>query len=466
MSQNTDRRTFLKTSAAAGLGLALGARATAEENPPPGARVGSVPAPYQVPRGFSVPPIETVRMAFVGVGLQGGSHVQNFLRVPGVEIVALCDIDAPRAEEVAGWVEEAGRRRPVLYTRGETDYLRLCERDDLDLVFNATPWRWHVPVCLAAMESGKHTAVEVPAAYTLEGCWQLVETAERTLRHCVMMENVCYGRSELMVLNMVRQGIFGEILHGEAAYLHDLRTIKFSDKNEGLWRLAHSVTRNGNLYPTHGLGPVAQYMNINRGDAFDYLVSMSSPARGLALYAEEHLPPEDPRRHQTYRLGDMNSSLIRTKLGRTILLQHDTTSPRPYSRLNFIQGTRGAFGGFPDRIFLESPACLPGGAHAGGAHGWEDVEPCRALYEHPLWKKLAEDSEGAGHGGMDFVEDWRLIDCLHRGEPLDMDVYDAAAWSAPTELSELSVARRSQAVDFPDFTRGRWPLRTPLPIVG
>jgi hypothetical protein len=406
--------------------------------------------------GFAAPPLERVRIGFVGVGLQGGGHVRNFLRIDGVDIVAVCDIDEPRAEEVASWVADVGKEPPELYTRGETDFRRLCERDDIDLVFNATPWRWHVPVCVEALETDKHTAVEVPAAITLEGCWRLVETAERTARHCVMMENCNYGRSEMMVLNMVRQGLLGELLHGEAAYIHDLRSIKFSDANEGLWRLQHSVERNANLYPTHGLGPVAQCMDINRGDCFDYLVSLSSPAKGLALYAAERFGANDSRATVRYALGDMNSSLIRTRRGRSILLQHDTTTPRPYSRLNLVQGTRGVFAGFPDRIFIEGEA---------EGHEWSDVEPYRERFEHPLWSEQADDAEGAGHGGMDYLEDYRLVRCLLEGTPTDMDVYDAAALSAPVELSELSVARGSEPVEFPDFTRGAYRTRPPLGIV-
>jgi predicted dehydrogenase len=447
----SDRRQFLRYSATVGLGLGLGgaSRAHGEEE----ARSAAAAATER----FAAPPIERVRIGFVGVGLQGGSHVRNFLGIDDVEIVAICDIDAPRASEVAAWVEEAGHRPPELYTRGETDFRRLCQRRDVDLVFNSTPWRWHVPVCVEAMESGKHTAVEVPAAFTLEGCWELVETAERTARHCVMMENCNYGRSELMVLNMVRHGLFGELLHGEGAYIHDLRSIKLSDANEGLWRWQHSTKRNGNLYPTHGLGPIAQCFDVNRGDAFDYLVSMSSNARGLNLYARERLPADDPRRRENFVLGDMNSSLIKTKLGRTIVVQHDTTSPRPYSRINLVQGTRGTFTGYPDRIHVE-------GRSEG--HGWEELDSYKEEFDHPLWKRLEEDAAGAGHGGMDYLEDYRLVRALVEGTPTDMDVYDAAALSAVCELSEISVAERSRPVDFPDFTRGAWPHRTALGIVG
>ncbi|NNL65153.1 MAG: Gfo/Idh/MocA family oxidoreductase, partial [Myxococcales bacterium] len=248
MTDETTRRNFLAGVAGAGVGLVMARRLAAAGRGPRAA------ADYRPAEGFAAPPLEVVRMGFVGVGLQGGSHVQNFLRIPGAEIVAICDIDGPRASEVGHWVVEAGQPAPDLYTRGAEDFKRLCERPDLDLVFNATPWRWHVPVCLEAMNTGKHVAVEVPAAYRLDDCWELVETAERTRRHCVMMENCNYGRSEMMVLNMVRRGLFGELLHGEGAYIHDLRAIKFSNENEGLWRLDHSVKRNGNLYPTHGLG--------------------------------------------------------------------------------------------------------------------------------------------------------------------------------------------------------------------
>jgi predicted dehydrogenase len=456
LDHKTDRREFLRRSAAAGLGLTAGAslagpgESRAAQEAPPASRSAGGYA-----EGFAAPPLDRVRLAFVGVGLQGGSHVKNFLRVPGVEIVAICDIDEPRAREVSQWVVADGRAAPALYTRGDTDFKRLCERDDIDLVFNSTPWRWHVPGCVAAMESGKHAAVEVPASTTIDGCWQLVETAEKTGRHCVMMENCCYGRREMMILRMVREGLLGELLHVEGAYIHDLRAIKFSDKNEGLWRLDHSIGRDGNLYPTHGIGPIAQCLDIGRGDRFETLVSMSSNARGLQLYAEANLEPGDPR-IRTYALGDMNSSLIRTALGRTVLLQHDTTSPRPYSRINLVQGTRGTATGYPDRIHVE-------GRTEG--HGWDDLESYRDEFDHPLWTALERDAEGAGHGGMDYLEDYRLIQSLRRGERTDMDVYDAADWSVIVGLSEVSVAEGSRPVDFPDFTRGAWKTREPLGIV-
>ena len=450
MDARWNRRDFLKLGAAASLGAALGG-----VNLPgcagPDRRLGAAPE-----KPFVVPPMERVRMGFVGVGGMGSAHVRNFLKIEGVEICAVCDIVEEKVKRIQEWVVQAGQPKPAGYSRGEYDFVRLCEEEDLDLVFNATPWRWHVPVCVAAMKNGKHAATEVPAAVTMEECWELVETAETMKKHCIMMENCCYGRSEMMVFHMVRKGLFGELIHGECGYLHDLRDVKFSLQGEGLWRRDHSMLRNGNLYPTHGLGPIAQCMDINRGDRFDYLVSMSSNSRGLQLYAEEKLPPGDPRRKEKYILGDLNLSLIRTVNGLTIYLVHDTNLPRPYSRINLVQGTRGIFRGYSDRIYIE-------GRTKG--HQYEGLDEYTKEYDHPLWKTMEERAKGAGHGGMDYMEDYRLMKCLREGMPLDMSVYDAAAWSVVSELTELSVANKSKPMDFPDFTRGRWRTNPPLGLV-
>jgi len=300
-------------------------------------------------------------------------------------------------------------------------------------------------------------ATEVPAAVTLDECWQLVETAEKTKKHCVMMENCCYDRIELMTLHMVRKGLLGEILHAECGYLHDLREVKFSSTGEGLWRRVHSWKRNGNLYPTHGLGPVSQCLNVNRGDAFDYLVSMSSPSGGMQEYAVEKFGKDSPQAKEKFALGDVNTSLIKTKLGKTIIVIHDTNLPRPYTRINLVQGTKGIAMKWPDRVYVEGKAAKP--------HEWDDFEKYAAEYEHPLWKKLAQKGEGRGHGGMDYIEDYRLIQSLRTGTPMDMDVYDAAAWSAVTALSERSVAQRGKPQSFPDYTRGKWKTNPPLEII-
>ncbi len=260
----------------------------------------------------------TIRIGFVGVGGQGTSHVENLVAVPGAQITAICDIRPAHAERARKIVTDKGFVEPRLYTRGERDFERLCAEEELDIVFNATPWQWHVPIALAAMKHGKHAASEVPFAMTLDDCWALVETAEKEKKHCVMMENCNYDRLEMLSFHLVRKGLLGEVLHGECGYLHDLRAIKFADEGEGLWRREWSKTHNGNLYPTHGLGPVANCMDINRGDRFESLVSLSSASRGLQLYAAEHYPASDPKRSETFRLGDVNSSVIRTANGRTL----------------------------------------------------------------------------------------------------------------------------------------------------
>ncbi len=450
IGQGVDRRSFFKTGMLAGLGALTAAAALDGSMNTATAREAAPEKP------FSVAPLKKVRIGMVGVGLQGTSHVRNFLGIPEAEIVAICDIRPERVAAAQKLVVAKGFAEPRAYTRSSTDFIRLCEEEDCDLIFTATPWEWHVPVCLHAMKNGKHAATEVPAAVTVEECWQLVEAAEKYHKHCVMMENCCYDREELLILNLVRKGMLGELLNAEAGYLHDLRGVKFGNENEAVWRLPHSIRRNGDLYPTHGLGPVAQCMNINRGDRFDYLVSMSSPSRGLNLYAAQLYGAEDPRAKQTYALGDVNTSMIRTELGRTITLIHDTSTPRPYTRINRVQGTHGLAEKWPHRIHIEGKS---------KPHAWEDLESYYPEHAHPLWKELEAKSAGSGHGGMDFIEDYRLIWCLTHGQPMDMDVYDAAAWSSIAELSERSVARRSRPMDVPDFTRGRWKVWPQLGIV-
>jgi hypothetical protein len=447
------RRDFLKLGTA---GVAAGALAS-RDGVVSGRGAGSRPgAAFQTTQPFAAAPIEMVRIGFVGVGLQGGSHVRNFLRVPGCTITAVCDVREERTNWARRTVTAAGQPDPAAYTRGPRDFERMCETEALDLVFTATPWEWHVPVMLAAMKNGKHAATEVPAAMSLDDCWAMVEAAEKHGKHCVMMENCNYDRMEMMVFNIVRQGLFGELLHAEGGYLHDLRSIKFENRNEGLWRRAWSMKIDGNPYPTHGLGPIANCLDINRGDRFDYLVSMSSPSRGLYDWAAEHFPPEAPQRREKYVLGDVNTSLIKTARGRTIMVQHCTNLPRPYSRIHLVQGSRGLFQGYPNRLYIDG---------RGRAHQWQDAQEARAEFDHPLWREIEEQAKGAGHGGMDFIEDYRLIKCLREGTPTDMNVYDAAALSSVVELSVQSNARKARAVDVPDFTRGRWRTTPPLGIV-
>lgn len=418
---------------------------------------GTAAAHAQPVGGFlAAPPIPLVRIGMVGIGLQGGAHLENFLKIDGCRVTAVCDVREARTTWASQAITAAGHPAPAVYTRGPRDFERLCETEALDLVFTATPWEWHVPVMLAAMKAGKHAATEVPAAMTLDDCWALVESAEKHRTHAVMMENCNYDRAEMMAFHMVRQGVFGEVLHAEGGYLHDLRAIKFEKQDEGLWRRAWSMKQDGNPYPTHGLGPIANCLDINRGDRFDYLVSMSGPSRGLYDWAREHFPADAPERRERYAQGDVNTSLIRTANGKTVMVQHCTNLPRPYSRINLVQGTKGMFQGYPNRVYIEG---------RGTAHQWIDWTELRAEFEHPLWKELEAKAAGAGHGGMDYIEDYRLIACLRAGTPTDMNVYDAAALSAVVELSLQSTGKRARTMDVPDFTRGGWKTHPPLGIV-
>jgi len=449
MHDEPTRRQFLELGAALGAATAMGGRND----------VRAENATSSDGRGLACDPVDIVRIGMVGIGGRGTGLLRYLFGIEGLQVVAVGDLIESRVAKAQQMVEQAGQPRPTGYSRGEHDYQRMCDEEDLDLLITATPWRWHVPICLAAMNSGKHAATEVPAATTIDGCWQLVDTAEKTNRHCVMLENCCYGRSEMMVFNMVRQGLFGELVHAEAGYMHELRMDReliSPDGNEVRWRLEQMIRHDGNLYPTHGLGPVAQCMNIDRGDRFDYLVSMSSKSAGLNYFYGEQFGAEHPLATRHYALGDVNFSLIRTVGGKTITLGHDTQLPRPYSRMSMVQGTKAIYQGFPDRIYIEGQS---------PQHTWEALEDYRSQFDHPLWKELEERAAGTGHGGMDFMELYRLIQALRRGTPTDWNVYDAASWSVVFELSERSVANRSRPVDFPDFTRGKWKTNQPLEMV-
>ena len=445
MSDDLSRRDLLKSVAAVGAGFGL-----AHLGFPTDAHAGSTAplAAAETMMGVKFDARDVPRIAIVGTGLRGRSTLNELLGVGNVRITALCDIVPDKVEMAKAQMKKAGHDyEPATYTGGERDFEKLCARDDIDLVYTATPWRWHVPVAMAAMKNGKHAATEVPAALSVEDCWTLVDTSEKTRRHCIMMENCCYGYNELLVLEMVRAGVFGELMHGGAAYNHDLREILFESRDEGLWRRAAHLTRNGNLYPTHGLGPVAWYLGINHGDRFDYMVSMSTPEFGLTKWRKDHVPMDDPRWKEKYANGDLNSSLIKTAKGRTIRLEHNVSSPRPYSRINSIEGTKGLFEDYPPRIYVEGQ---------GKNDAWTTIDEYKPQFEHPWWKEQGERARTGGHGGMDFIMVWRLLECMRQGLAPDMNVYDAAAWSVPGPLSERSVANGSAPVKFPDFTRGKW----------
>jgi hypothetical protein len=390
------------------------------------------------------------RVGIIGTGGRGTSLLKNLLAAD-VKVLALCDAVREKAEQAQSLVVKAGQSSPEVYTNGDHAFESLVARDDLDLVIIATPWNWHVEMAVATMKHGKHAAVEVPAATTIEDCWKLVNTSEQTRRHCIMLENCCYGYNETLILRMTHSGLFGDLLYGEGAYIHDLREELFSNKGEGLWRRTVHTQRNGNLYPTHGLGPVANYMGIQRGDNFEYMVSMSTPQRGLDEYRRTHVPSSDPRWAERYVTGDMNTSLIKTRKGLTITLKHDTSNPHPYDRINVIGGTKGVFADYPPRVYLDGQ---PGGEAWGSIDVWKE-------HQHPLWKQEGEIAKKlGGHGGMDYIMLYRLVQCMREGLSPDMDVYDAAAWSAPGPLSRLSVASGSAPAKFPDFTRGRWHERS------
>lgn len=458
-----NRRKFLKLSGLTGLGMMGGLIKGAGYGRADDFITPKINAPHSQQFnmcGYAAPRLNTVRAGFIGLGHRGPAHLNNMTKLEGVQIKGVCDIRpeyANRAKKLAG---DAGHS-PDVYTGNAMDWKKLCDRQDIDLVFIATPWNMHTPMAVYAMEQGKHVCIEVPAAVTLEECWQLVETSERTKRHCMMMENCCYDFFELLTLNMVRQGFFGEIIHGEGAYIHNLLNSNFNKNGYWeMWRLRQNTRRNGNLYPTHGLGPVCQIMNINRGDKMDYLESrsgkdfiMEATARNLAEKDSFFAPYVGAQ----YR-GNMNTTNIVTRRGRTIMIQHDVSSPNVYSRIHKIVGTKGTALKYP----------LPPRISDGGEE-WlkeEEMKKLEEKYQPAIVKKVGElAKEVGGHGGMDFLMDWRTIDCLRNGLPFDQDVYDAALWSAVSPLSELSVANRSASVKIPDFTGGSWKTNKPVDIL-
>ena len=447
------RRDLLKAAAAATAGLAasgsfslgIAESITAATHPdlaPP------APPHRKSMRAVPFARHEEVRVGIVGTGLRGRSVLSELLGVDHVKIVALCDVVAEKAGRAAKMVTDKGQSAPTLFTNGPRAFEQLVARDDIDIVYTATPWEFHTPVMLAALAHGKHCASECPIGLTLKDLWALVDASEKAQKHCLQLENCNYGYNEMLVNRMVHEGVFGEVLHAEAAYLHDLRAILFENKDEGLWRRAWHTRSNSNLYPTHGLGPVSWYLDVHAGDRFDYLVSVSTPERGLSLYRQATVPDKsDPKWREKYITGDLNTSILKTVNGKTVMLQHDVSNPRPYTRHNRVMGTKGTFEDYPPRIYIEG---TPGGERFG------PIDQYKTKFEHPLWTKLGEKARGAGHGGMDFIMAYRLIECMREGLAPDFDVYDAAAWSAPLPLTEMSVAKGSAPMKFPDFTRGDW----------
>lgn len=400
---------------------------------------------------LAVDPIEEVRIAFVGLGMRGADAVRRYTHIDGVKIVAICDLLPEYVERSQNTLKEAGFPLAAEYVGAES-YKELCQRDDIDLVYICTDWLNHVPIAVCAMENGKHVAIEVPAATTIDECWQLVNTAEKTQRHCMMLENCCYDFFEMATMAMNDAGLFGEVVHVEGAYIHDLRSLQFDEETGyvGMWRLEYNKIHNGNHYCTHGLGPISQILDIHRGDRMDYLVSVSSDQFGMTEYAKNKFGEDSEYAKYEYALGDMSTTIVRTVKGKTIMLQHDVTSPRPYNRHHLISGTKG----FAQKYPVPSLAFEPN-AHSPLPQA--EMDSLLAVYEHPITKEVGIIArEVGGHGGMDYIMDYRLIYCLHNGLPLDQDVYDAAEWSCIGELSEASVNHKGMPAAIPDFTRGDW----------
>lgn len=409
--------------------------------------------------GYAAPKIETVRIGVIGLGQRGSEAVERLSYIEGVEIVALCDKYPDRIAAAQKSLVKMQRPKAKEFS-GEEGWKALCESNDIDLVYTPTPWHLHTPIAVYAMKNGKHAASEVPASKTIDECWELVETSEKTKKHCMMLENCCYDFFEQLTLNMARQGMFGEIVHAEGAYIHDLTKDWLFNKNAyaDMWRLKENIGRNGNLYPTHGLGPIAQCMNINRGDKFEHLVSMSSNDFTLNNMAKDLAIKDDFFKEyadRAYR-GNMSTTLIRSNKGKTIMVQHDVSTLRPYSRIHLVSGTKGVAQKWP------APERVAFG------HSWikkEELDDLYKKYSTPIVNHIgAIAKDVGGHGGMDFIMDWRLIDCLRNGLPLDQDVYDAASWSCLVPLSQRSVSKKSTTVEIPDFTRGAWQTNKPVDL--
>lgn len=429
-----NRRSFLKTGAAATAGLATGFVTAAE--------------------GHGV-----VRCGIIGTGGRGTSLLQTLLMFSQVEVPAVCDVVRERAEHAASLVEKRSNRRPTIYAGSESVWEEMVTRSDLDAVIIATPWEWHTRMAVVSMRAGKCPGVEVPAAITLEECWDLVRTSEQTGIPCTMLENVCYYENVLALLRMIREGLFGEIQHCEAGYQHDCRSIMFDDNGQLTWRGQHVLTKNGNLYPTHPLGPVAQWMNINRGDRFVSLTSVSTPARGLREYAARRFGADHPAAKHRYSLGDVNTTLLVTASGRTVTLYFNLMTHRPYDLILRLEGVKGIYLGTTDRICLET--------ENKGAHEWEPFAPYQKRFEHPLWRALrAPALNSGGHGGAEYLMFHDFLKSVRARAAGPQDVYDAATWSAVFPLSIQSVAKAGQPVEFPDFTANRWKTNPPLQVYG
>ncbi len=444
MKTTSSRRDFIKAATLAGAGLSI--------------------LPSHIV--FSKEKEPKIRLGFIGVGFRGQGHLELALSRNDVDVIAICDVQQRMIDLSLNLITKSGKPKPQVILEGPLGYRRLLENKDIDAVIIATPWEWHTVMCLDSMNAKKYVACEVIAGMTIEECWDLVHTSESTGMPLMMLENVCYRRDVMAVMNMVRQGIFGELVHLQGGYQHDLRNIKFNDGktqpgvgaefgekafSEAQWRTLHSVNRNGDLYPTHGIGPLAMMLNINRGNRFTELVSYSTKSKGLHDYVAKVGGENHPNAKVNFKLGDVVTTMIRTANDETVLLQHDTNLPRPYSLGFRVQGTKGIWMDLNESIYIEGASKKP--------DHWEAAAAWLNQHDHPLWKKYGADAAGAGHGGMDWFVLNAFFESVKRKTNTPQDIYDAVTWSAITPLSERSIQHGGESVDFPDFTQGQWMYR-------
>ena len=442
------RRNFIKNSSIASAGFAI------------------------LPSGTLFANNKIVKVGVIGTGLRGQDHLELLLKRKDTEIVAICDVDEGMLLMAKKLFIDAKKPLPTIITGSNVAYEDLFKIAAIEAVIIATPWEWHAPMCIAALEAGKYVGTEVVLGTTLQQHWDVVQAAEHYKGHVMMLENVCYRRDVMAILNMVRQGMFGELIHLQGGYQHDLRGVKFNDGktpydsgvefgakgySEAKWRTNHSMLRNGDLYPTHGIGPIAHFININKGNRFLNICSFASKAKGLHQYVVKKGGTTHPNAAVDFKLGDVVTTSINTANGETILLQHDTNLPRPYSLGFRVQGTNGLWMDINNSLHIEGVT---------EKHRWDKAQSFLDKYDHPLWKKYSNDAEGAGHGGMDFFVVNAFIESVKRKINTPMDVYDAATWSAITPLSEQSIQLGNQTIEFPDFTKGKWMYNTPIFALG
>ena len=464
------RREFLKGTAWMGVAaMAAGHLAAQAAENRPGCAAG---APMH---GFRVAPMKRVRVGFIGVGARGTPAVKRIAQIPGCEVTAISDINPARLDAVQKWMKENGYPAPREWSRnGDKDAWKgLCDSDVCDVVYSATPRPLHCPINVYAMAHGKHVLQEVPGAFNLEECWATVEAAEKFRRHCMMLENCTYGEEEMLVFNLIKKGKLGEIVQAEVGYQHDQRSLQYNPRDGVFWRIDRHMKHHGNYYPTHGLVPAGRCLDINRGDRFEYLVSMETKSASFEAFGQANFPADDrvvgvdgkPFNRHTQRMvkGDINTCLMHTAQGKTLSLIHNVCTPRPYDRGNLFMGTKGIYRSYPSLLMAWEEKVGDGGAHKYFDEA--KAQKIKEEYRHPFWQVAGEIAKKVGgHGGMDFVMDLRWAYCLQNGLPLDTDVYDLATYSSIVELSERSVNARSSAVDFPDYTRGGWKTAQPFTV--